>query len=629
MSSVAHAELLLERLRTQRGRGRFCDCAVAVGRARFSAHRNVLAAFSDYFASWGAGGHAGDVATLDPECVDEAALRTILDYIYTGELRLDSDCVSSIRKAASFLGMAEVLSQCDSLGQAAIKAPSGDTIREKTAEADAQPHSPGSECCDAVVPAEEEQKDRQNEESEHLEDQEPLENTNPSSPHIEQVSHMPQKRGRKPNPKHEVKEFQKPESSRGRGRGRPRGRGRGRPTGQGRGRPKAMVSEALETPDPASNTEDDNQKLPTKRRKSSRKRIPSKKLKENCFSDIEEPEEADGAAGDTDREGKETPPLRDQLQSKEKPVCSTCGKIFSELSSLRRHMRIHNGLKPYKCQLCGRTFRQGNQLKTHIRIHTGEKPFKCDRCDKSYAQKCQLVFHCRMHHGEEKPFKCDDCGLQFATSSNLKIHCRKHNGEKPYYCELCEKRFAQASTLTYHMRRHTGEKPYVCDTCGKAFAVSSSLITHSKKHTGEKAKKPVEKVEAPYLCLVCGKRFFTTGELRKHMDYHSGSKRMICDICGQTLSDANYLRRHKEKKHNAAAAAAAATTGAAVEETQGSEALPLNIPIDHQSLIARVCIPSDNPSETPEVQNVTFEQLEIPAHAGLETAQIVIVHTIE
>ena len=62
----------------------------------------------------------------------------------------------------------------------------------------------------------------------------------------------------------------------------------------------------------------------------------------------------------------------DQRYSKAKPMCNTCGKVFSEASSLRRHMRIHKGVKPYVCHLCGKAFTQCNQLKTHVRTHTGK-----------------------------------------------------------------------------------------------------------------------------------------------------------------------------------------------------------------------------------------------------------------
>uniref|UniRef100_A0A3B4AA99 Myoneurin n=1 Tax=Periophthalmus magnuspinnatus TaxID=409849 RepID=A0A3B4AA99_9GOBI len=107
--------------------------------------------------------------------------------------------------------------------------------------------------------------------------------------------------------------------------------------------------------------------------------------------------------------------------------CTECNKVFKDQSSLRRHEKIHKGLKPFACIFCSKTFRQATQLKTHLRIHTGindiqnchekcytNKPFACSSCDKCFAQKCQLVAHRRMHHGEEKPYTCERCGFKFA-----------------------------------------------------------------------------------------------------------------------------------------------------------------------------------------------------------------------
>ncbi|XP_064194850.1 myoneurin-like isoform X1 [Anguilla rostrata] len=591
MPPLPHSERLLGRLRTQREKGFLCDCTVAIGQSMFRAHWNVLAAFSGYFSSLCDTSAMDKIITsLDPECVNEGVFEKLMDYVYSGYLDVDSCNVTEICKAATFLEMEEVVVQC-TLTLEDIK-----PVCSEASPSTAQPDQSEAETVSSLggfqgpltletddaptlcvrVPGQETNRDQTFWHKPcHRGETETKERRTRVCPLLVEAFHAPGNQVTDVPVSVSVGRV-------GNERGGAQMRSRSPSLDRGRG-------DHSRRPPPR----------PAVKRERERERArKSCALKENRGSTF--------PGGDEAGEGVAGAELLLDEQLKAKPVCYTCGKVFSEASSLRRHMRIHRGVKPYVCQLCDKAFTQCNQLKTHVRTHTGEKPYQCDLCQKGFAQKCQLVFHSRMHHGEEKPYKCDVCGLQFATSSNLKIHSRKHSGEKPYVCDSCGQRFAQASTLTYHVRRHTGEKPYVCDTCGKAFAVSSSLITHSRKHTGEK----------PYACRTCGKSFTSCGELNKHRRSHTGEKPFICELCGNRYTDVKNLKKHKAKVHKDSPSPdpgqkqgvspedpvfwkAAASS---LVELKASEAPPpLSISVDHQTMIG--------PPPTADSSGVSIDQL--------------------
>lgn len=150
-------------------------------------------------------------------------------------------------------------------------------------------------------------------------------------------------------------------------------------------------------------------------------------------------------------------------------TCKICSKVFSYKCNLKRHVRIHIGVKSFKCDICGKVFLERGGMKHHLRTHTGEKPSKCNVCGKAFSNNGNLKSHMRTHTGE-KPFKCDACGRAFSNNGSLKHHTHTHTGEKPFKCDMCGKFFSLSWNLKYHIRTHLSEKPFKWNKLGKAYS---------------------------------------------------------------------------------------------------------------------------------------------------------------
>uniref|UniRef100_A0A8C8GA63 C2H2-type domain-containing protein n=1 Tax=Oncorhynchus tshawytscha TaxID=74940 RepID=A0A8C8GA63_ONCTS len=139
--------------------------------------------------------------------------------------------------------------------------------------------------------------------------------------------------------------------------------------------------------------------------------------------------------------------------------CPVCGNELANSGSLRNHMRLHTGERPYAC------------------LHW-EKPYKCNHCNQYFSQVPELRRHLISHTGEV--YLCPICGKALWDPHTLR-------------CELCGKAYTMATKLRCHMKSHLEEKSYKCPTCGAGYTLMQSQFSHQKREdrtSGELANAP-------------------------------------------------------------------------------------------------------------------------------------------
>ena len=103
---VAHSEILLSKCVQFREQGEFIDVRLKVGEDEFAAHRIVLAANSDYFHamfSHGMKESNQEVIELKDENISVAAMKIVMDSIYSGEINVNDENVFEVLTAADHL----------------------------------------------------------------------------------------------------------------------------------------------------------------------------------------------------------------------------------------------------------------------------------------------------------------------------------------------------------------------------------------------------------------------------------------------------------------------------------------------------------------------------------------------
>ena len=175
-----------------------------------------------------------------------------------------------------------------------------------------------------------------------------------------------------------------------------------------------------------------------------------------------------------------------------------CNKRFRCVANGIRHLRTHNGQKPWPCSWegCNKQFSRRHNMRAHLASHTGEK-----------AAVCPLP----------------GCGRRFANPVYLRLHIQRHSANKPFVCpyEGCSKSFSMAAGRYHHLRTHSGIKPFVCsfDGCGKSFSTPKACRIHQAYHSEDKA------YSCPY--PACTRLFAYRSNRSRHLGRHTPGRQRL------------------------------------------------------------------------------------------------------
>ncbi|XP_027144264.1 zinc finger protein 605 [Larimichthys crocea] len=133
--------------------------------------------------------------------------------------------------------------------------------------------------------------------------------------------------------------------------------------------------------------------------------------------------------------------------------CSLCHRKFSTKLTLRRHLGVHGGDKPFTCPHCPYSSRLKASLLQHLRTHTGEKPHRCAECPYASIDRSSLIRHSRTH-SQEKPYRCQHCDYSSIQKKSLDLHARRHHTGEAFPCQQCEYSSPDRQLLLRHVRRH-------------------------------------------------------------------------------------------------------------------------------------------------------------------------------
>ena len=185
-----------------------------------------------------------------------------------------------------------------------------------------------------------------------------------------------------------------------------------------------------------------------------------------------------------------------------KIICDICGKLFDQISALKKHFSNDHLNENVSCDKCDKIFLTKELLKEHqFMIHVD---VKCAKCDQTFTNK-------ELREHVEKGVSCQTCKIELCNDDLLADHLKLHKSSK---CPSCDETFRSIVEVDRHVKSDHGK--YACNICEESFVDYSQLLQHQVKTNHLLLTK--------YTCSFCGNQFKDTISLKKHCKF-------TCKVC--------------------------------------------------------------------------------------------------
>ena len=228
-------------------------------------------------------------------------------------------------------------------------------------------------------------------------------------------------------------------------------------------------------------------------------------------------------------------------------------KSSDPLETVEGKFRNYINLK-YRCKQCPYSTNNNSNYLRHLREVHNTVRHPCTKCNKTFKSKHEAKSHLMCAH--VKGLQCDKCGRHFTSRGGLFNHTKHiHDKKVPYKCDVCDASFFYKQHYVGHMNRHSSTRPYTCNICSKTFVYKTAWTIHKQSCEDGKAASNREKSvnKDKVLCDICGEELSNKSVLKTHHRLvHSGEPKSTCSECGKSFKGEYSLKRHIHIAHTEA-----------------------------------------------------------------------------